>query len=180
MLPDQLPTSHPDLHLRAFLESDAQAVYDYWQSDPGWERFNASVPENFQSADAKAFVAEMHSRDRSSAPNWAITHRGRVVGVVSLSFEQGHRVAVIGYGIHGELRGLGLTGVAVATVIDAALECYPPLMQIRAHTDPENAASIRVLEKLGFSREETLQQQQLDDGRLIDDAVFGLPREAWA
>ena len=28
--------------------------------------------------------------------------------------------------------------------------------------------------------EETLRQTQLDGGRLIDDAVFGLLREAWA
>jgi hypothetical protein len=42
MIPDRLETS--TLSLRPFSIEDDVAVFEYWQSDPGWERYNASVP----------------------------------------------------------------------------------------------------------------------------------------
>jgi RimJ/RimL family protein N-acetyltransferase len=103
MIASNLNTAH--LQLRPFSADDTAAVLAYWQSDPGWERFNASIPSNFMESDAANFVAEMRERDRSHRPHWAIVHEGSVVGVVSLTFEQVCRIAVIGYGIHADLRG---------------------------------------------------------------------------
>ncbi len=178
MIPDQLETAN--LTMRPFLEDDAAAVLAYWKSDPGWERFNASVPSEFTMNDANVFVSEMCARSRKDRPSWAVVHRGLVVGVVSLSFEQDYRITVIGYGVHGDLRGRGLAVEAAQTVIDQAFARYAQLQKIRAHTDPENTASIRVLEKLGFLREGTLRKNQFVKGRLCDEAVFGLLRGEWS
>ena len=151
MIPDRLATRR--LMLRPFRCSDAESVFEYWSSDPSWERFNVSVPEGFNLEDARGFVKEMMGRDRSDAPNWALKHQGTVVGVVSLTFEQNHRIAVLGYGVHGNLRGRGLSGEAATAVVEEAFKRYEHLELIRAHTDPDNQSSIRVLEKLGFRRE---------------------------
>ena len=175
MIPDRLNT--PNFALRPFDLDDAGAVYEYWQSDPAWERFNASVPTDYSLDDATEFVAGMLARDRATSPNWAIVHDGRVVGVVSLTLEPGARVGVIGYGVHGQLRGKGLAMQAARTVIDHAFDGYPDLARIRAHTDADNIASMRVLEKLGFSHEGTLRQNQFAKGRFVDEAIFGLLRE---
>ena len=105
---------------------------------------------------------------------------GRVSGVVSLTFEQGHRIAVIGYGIHGALRGQGLSGEAVKTVIDGAFRSYSMLQKIRAHTDSRNTGSIRVLEKLGFKREGILRSNQFVKGELTDEAIYGVLRKEWS
>lgn len=152
MIPDRLATTNPDLRLRAFTRDDAEAVFDYWRSDDGWERFNASVPRDFTLADARAFVEEMCSRSRETSPNWAILYRGRVVGVVSLVFEQAHRLAVVGYGVHGGIRGAGLAPTSVSRVLSTAFARYRELNKIRAHTDPRNTASIRVLENSASSK----------------------------
>jgi RimJ/RimL family protein N-acetyltransferase len=133
MIPDQLETAH--LSLRTFKADDACAVLDYWQSDPSWARYNASVPEQFHLADAQDFVATMCNRDRCSAPTWALVYQGTVVGIVSLTFEQGGRTAVVGYGVHGNLRGQGLSVEAAFAVIDKAFEHHVELEKIRAHTD---------------------------------------------
>ncbi len=178
MLPHRLQTTN--LMLRPFTANDADAVYAYWKSDPGWERYNASVPLDFTQFDAQRFVDEMCARSRVASPNWAIVHEGTAVGVVSLSFEQAHRVAVIGYGVHGDLRGHGLSAEAVREVLTKAFDAYPQLGKIRAHTNAENAASMRVLEKLGFSREGVLRSNQFVKGQFSDEAVFGLLREEWA
>ena len=129
--------------------------------------------------DAEDFVADMLSRDRRSAPHWALVYEGAVIGVVSLTLEPGERIAVIGYGVHADLRGKGLTAEAARTIIDHAFAHHTMLARIRAHTDAENVASMRVLQKLGFSHEGTLRKNQFVKGRLADEAIFGLLREEW-
>ena len=177
MIPDRLHA--PDLTLRPFAADDADAVFAYWQSDSGWARYNASVPADFSLTDARSFVEQMRARDRREGPNWAIVHQGSVVGVVSLVFEQDKRIAIVGYGIHGDLRGRGLTVEAVTTVIDEAFRHVAQLRRIRAHTDARNLASMRVLEKLGFAREGLLRKNQFVDNRFVDEAIYGLLREDW-
>lgn len=168
-----------DVQLRPFCEHDARDVYNYWRSDSGWEKFNASVPTDALLRDASAFVTEMSCRDPKIQPNWALLCNERVVGVVSLSFEQENRIAVVGYGIHADQRGQGLVASALGCVLSQAFMCYPQLQKIRAHTDTRNAASIRVLEKLGFSHEGLLRQNQFVKGSLVDESIFGLLRDEW-
>src|SRR5215831_18168724 len=98
VLPESVTTAR--LELRPFAQGDAHDVYEYWNSDPSWARFNRSIPADFTRTDAERFVAELRARVREDQPSWALVLRGRVVGIVSLSFEQGHRIAVLGYGVH--------------------------------------------------------------------------------
>ena len=162
------------LTLKPFSEGDAAAVADYWNSDPNWSRFNESVPLDHTIRDAQKFVAEMISRDREDQPGWAVLLEGRVVGVVSLTFEQDHRVAVIGYGIHGGLKGRGISAEASTAVLKCAFDCYPQLQKVQARTDAKNTASIRVLDKLGFSREVIHAK-----GELVAETIYGLMRDEW-
>jgi RimJ/RimL family protein N-acetyltransferase len=118
MIPEHLDTEN--LALRPFTKNDAKAVFAYWNSDPGWERNNASVPLDYSLNDAQDFVTEMCARDRTQRPNWAIVHQDLVVGIVSLSLEQSDRIAVIGYGVHGDLRGRGFAAEATRAVIPLA------------------------------------------------------------
>ena len=178
MIRERLNTER--LELRRFKEADGGAVFDYWNSDPDWPRFNASVPAECTEADAEKFVADRISRDPEIQPSWAVTLGGKVVGIVSLAFEQGHRIAVVGYGVHGALRGQGFSGEAARAVVDAAFSTYPTLRKVRAHTDARNMASRRVLEKLGFLREGILRSNQFAKGELADEAVYGLLREEWS
>ncbi len=151
MLPDMMTTDM--LTLRPFEENDAAAVYAYWQSDPGWEAYNESVPANFTEADALSFVKEMRSRGRDYRPNWAMERLGEVIGVVSISFDKTYRTAMLGYGIHASFRGRGIVVQVAGMVIDAAFAMCPSLSEVRAMIDRRNIASGRVLEKLGFGRE---------------------------
>jgi len=161
------------------MADDANAVYDYWSSDPSWEKYNASVPAAFTLADAEGFVATMRRRERSSAPNWAIVYADTVIGVVSLVFEQDNRIAVVGYGVHGDLRGRGFSTEATAAVIDQAFMHSPDLFRVRAHANAENIASHRVLKKLGFAHEGTLRNNQFVKGGFVDEVIYGLLRDEW-
>jgi len=165
------------LILRPFTAKDAADVYAYWRSDPNWPLFNASVPADFSSKDASEFVTKLIARNRTTQPSWAMVYQTSVVGVVSLTYEQNHRIAVIGYGIHGQLKGRGMSTEAARKVIGQAFATYSCLRKIRAHTNAENIASARVLEKLGFLHEGTLRANQFVDNQFQDEAIYGLLRE---
>ncbi len=178
MLPNLLETNR--LRMRPFVQGDAAAVREYSTSDPDWGRFQRGVSSDYSSVDAEKFVAELIDRDREIQPNWAVTIGDRVVGIVSITFESGHRIAVLGYGIHAEFRGSGLSGEASRVVIDHSFKSYLQLRRIRAHTDARNEASRRVLEKLGFGCEGILRSNVFVNDEFVDDAVSGLLRDEWS
>jgi RimJ/RimL family protein N-acetyltransferase len=53
------------------------------------------------------------------------------------------------------------------------------LRRIEADADPRNAASIRVLERLGFQREGLLRERYIQLGEVQDAMMFGLLRRDW-
>ena len=53
------------------------------------------------------------------------------------------------------------------------------LNRVQAEVDTRNAASARVLEKLGFVCEGTLREDCVVDGEVSDSWVYGLLRRAW-
>ena len=156
-----------NLTMRPFEKQDGPAVYAYWLSDPDWEKFNDSIPTGFTEQDACKFVEELCARDKELRPSWALIHNDTVVGVITLSFEADHESALLGYGVHGDLRGRGLVAESVTTILDSAFHEYPQLTKIQARTHPDNTASIRVLTKLGFSP------------ALAEELTFELLRANW-
>ena len=176
MLPEEIQTDR--LALRPFSLTDAAAVFDY-SSDPAWGLYQ-SLPSPYTRPDADRFVAKLILRDREESPTWAMTLEGRVIGIVSVSFLSEHRIAVLGYGVHTLLWGKGFCVEATRAVLNASFRSYEQLKRLRAHIDARNLASIRVLEKLGFSHEGTLRSNQYERGTFVDEGIFGLLREDWA
>jgi len=50
------------------------------------------------------------------------------------------------------------------------------LHRIEAEVDPENAASIRVLERAGFKQEGVLRERYFENGEARDSIFYGLVR----
>jgi RimJ/RimL family protein N-acetyltransferase len=174
-LPEIIRTER--LELRPFALSGGPSVLAYSQ-DPDWVEYQQTTPSSQREADR--VVAEMLLRDWESQPAWAITRSGEVVGLVSLAFSADHRIALLGYGIHGHHRGLGLTGEAIEAVLAAAFAVHHQLARVTANTDARNQRSIRLLEKLGFTHEGTLRSGGVTAKRqLVDGAIYGLLRSEW-
>jgi len=84
--------------------------------------------------------------------------------------------AYVGYWCDARLAGRGITTAAVALVVDHAFGAVG-LHRLEATVRPENLASRRVLDKLGF-REEGLFERYLDvDGAWRDHLVYALTAE---
>lgn len=110
---------------------------------------------------------------RGAALPFVITVDGRLAGHVMIGnvVREPLLSGYVGYWCDRELTGAGVTTAAVALAVD---HCFGPvgLHRLEATVRPENAASRRVLEKLGF-REEGLFRRYLDvDGDWRDHLCY--------
>lgn len=155
---DQLET--PRLRLRAPVLADARTIYETYGCDPEVVRYLTWRPHE-SLADAEAFMrAGLKRRAAGEDFFWALTLKGddKLIGMVALH-PAGHRVG-LGYVLAREYWGRGLMTEAVRTVADLTL-AQPGVFRVWAVCDTENAASARVLEKAGLTREGVLRRWTL-------------------
>lgn len=109
---------------------------------------------------------------------FAVTYEGRLVGQVTAGnvWRGALNSCFLGYWIDGRHAGLGIIPRAVALLTD---HCFGPvrLHRVEANIRPENAASRRVVEKLGF-RDEGVRERYLHiDGAYRDHVCYALTAE---
>jgi ribosomal-protein-alanine N-acetyltransferase len=106
---------------------------------------------------------------------FVITYGGRLVGQVNVSnvVHGALRGCTIGYWIDAEVAGRGITPAAVALVID---HCFTAVRLHRVEIDirPENAASLRIVEKLQLRREGYYERFLDIDGGWRDHVAFAI------
>ncbi|KAB2876399.1 MAG: GNAT family N-acetyltransferase [Bauldia sp.] len=84
--------------------------------------------------------------------------------------------AILGYWMGAPYAGKGLMGAAVRAVVGFAFDTLH-LNRIEAACLPNNEASIRLLEKVGFQREGYARKYLCIDGRWQDHLLYGLIRD---
>jgi ribosomal-protein-alanine N-acetyltransferase len=84
----------------------------------------------------------------------------------------------VGYLVAPAARGRGYGSEAVLLITDY-LFLHKDIGRIQAETHPANAASQRVLEKAGFTREGILRRTFFSRGVWRDTAMYSLLREEW-
>lgn len=131
---------------------------------------------------AVVFAALLRSLRREARAGrafpFAVTYDDRLVGQVNVSgvvrgaFDSG----AIGYWIDQRLAGRGVAPTAVALVVDHVFD-VAGLHRVEANVRPENAASLRVVEKLGFRREGLHERYLFINGAWRDHVSFALVRD---
>ena len=164
------PHREGDLEDFFALYSDPQ-VMRYW-SFPAWTRVDQA---------RERFAGALAGQDPSRLLCWAMAHVGsdRLIGGITLfaiNAQQGR--AEIGYALHSSRWGRGHARSGLGTVLDHA---FGPLglRRVEADIDPRNAASCRLVERLGFVREGLLRERWCVDGDLQDSAMYGLLARDW-
>jgi RimJ/RimL family protein N-acetyltransferase len=103
----------------------------------------------------------------------------RVIGTCALfHLEWPSRRAELGYCLATDAWGKGYVGEALGALVDYAFEELH-LNRLEADVDPRNAASKRVLERLGFRREGLLRERWIVAGHVSDTAIYGLLLREW-
>lgn len=168
------------LRLRPFTDEDADDLFAlhsnayvlrYWDSPPWTERGHA---ERF-------IAACQQMADEGTGARLAIDreHDGTFLGWCSLGrLNSDYRSAALGYCLHETAWGHGYATEAARALLQWAFDTLD-LNRVQAEADTRNAASARVLEKLGFLREGTLREDCIVNGDVSDSWVYGLIRREW-
>jgi [ribosomal protein S5]-alanine N-acetyltransferase len=175
----ELPVS-----LRPVRVKDAAAWRDTRVRNAGWlrawEPTNPETPLYRSSLGPYVSMARTMRREARQGLTvpWVVTFGGRFVGQLTVgSIVWGSaRSAQVGYWIDEAYAGRGITPTALAMAMD---HCFfvIGLHRIEATIRPENHASRRVVEKLGF-REEGLRRRSLHiDGAWRDHLCYALTAE---
>jgi len=108
----------------------------------------------------------------------AVTYDGRLAGQVTAStvVHGAFDSAAVGYWVDVDVAGRGVLPTALAMFVD---HCFGVvgLHRIEANIRPENAASLRVVDKLGFRQEGRHLRYLYIDGGWRDHLSFALTRE---
>ena len=172
--PSELRTAR--LLLRPFRPDDVEDVFAYAR-DPEWGRFLA-VPAPYTRRHAEEFVARLTLTPPEENLRWAVVHEGRVSGLVDLT-PRCAGVSELGYALARPLWGQGLMTEATRAVIDYGFASLG-LVRIFGYAVSANAASLRVMEKLGMQREALMRRHRLIRGEYVDDVFYGILREEWS
>lgn len=170
------------VELRPLRLRDASAWREVRTRNAGWLRpWEATMP--LSEHDAPTTYAAMVRRLRSEAREgrslpFALIVDGAFAGQVTVGgISRGSLLsAYIGYWIDERMAGRGIMPTAVALATD---HCFSEvgLHRIEINIRPENSASLRVVEKLGF-RQEGIRERYLHiDGDWRDHLTFALCAE---
>ena len=103
----------------------------------------------------------------------------QVIGACLLfAYDEASSRAEIGYVLGRPYWGQGLMIEAIDAVVKFGFEQLG-LRRLEATVDPRNAASLKLIERLGFSNEGTRRQRVLMKGMLVDQRLYGLLQDEW-
>lgn len=168
-----------DVVLRPLRRSDAEAWLTLRAQNEDWLRpWEATSPEPppRRSPTFTTYVRVLARQARAGeALPFAVVHRGELVGQLTVSsITRGSLCsASIGYWVSEHVAGRGIIPTAVAMAVD---HCLGPvgLHRVEIAIRPENAASLRVVAKLGL-REEGRRERYLHiQGEWRDHRTFAV------
>ncbi len=165
------------LILREIVPADAEAIFRV-RGDYEVVQYNGGVPYNRveQAHELIESIAKTYREKREI--RWGITLKDSdtVIGMCGYNYwsRQDQR-ASIGYDLARAFWGQGIMPEALRAVIRFGIERMW-LNRIEADASAENAASIRVLHKLGFQEEGVQREQYYENGAFHDLVLFSLLR----
>jgi RimJ/RimL family protein N-acetyltransferase len=156
---------HSDLNEIFFLRSD-ERVMKYLDR-----------PKAKTTADAYEFIQKIIESEKSNeGVTWGITIKNefKLIGTIGFwRIRKEHYRAEVGYILHPDYWGKGIMQEALTEVINYGFKVMK-LHSIEADVNPENTASIKLLEKNGFTREAYYKENYFFNGKFVDTVIYSL------
>jgi RimJ/RimL family protein N-acetyltransferase len=137
-----------NLYLRKAELVDLDMYYN-WANDPV-VRSNSFNTEQIPYEDHVIWFNEAIKRDDVAL--FVLMDDDMPVGQIRINISDA--VAEISYSIASEFRGKGYGGKIVSLLIERIREEMPEIKTVSARVKPDNLASMKVFEKIGFKRRE--------------------------
>ena len=157
-----VPLSLEDVPALFILAQNPATIEDF--------QYTAEKPE-----DVEKWVRQAIDGDTSS---WTIRLNSQVIGLVEADIRR-EAIARVGYFIAKEKQGHGYATEALRAILEWVFG-ETPVHRAEADITPDNKASCRVVEKLGFRSEGTLRKNWFFKGQWHDSLEYSQLREEWA
>lgn len=169
------------LRLRPLAATDVDFVFAHF-ADPAIDRFLLDDDPVRTREEAQAIV-DFYVSAAGPTPNRWVLERlsdGMPIGTCGLHrWVQRDRCCEVGYDLSPRAQGQGYMTEALRAVLDFGFATLD-LNRIEAIVHVDNAASLRLLDRLHFQREGVLRDLHLRDGVFHDHAVLSLLARDWA
>lgn len=171
-----LPVLHtPRLRLRPFEFRDADALHPTLADAELMTWWSRGPTETLE--ETRQYL--LPRSDIAGWRRWVLTlpQADDAIGWVSAGEKRQGGVSEIGYILARDFWGQGIAQEAVAAVIDQLFR--EGQRRVFADTDPDNTASIALLERLGFRREGLLRAEWQTHLGVRDSMILGLLADEW-
>ena len=158
------------LKLRSARPDDLEAMHAVL-SDPRATRWWSTPPHETLN-ETRVWLDSMIANGPDQ-PDFVIERDGVVIGKAGF-----WKLPEVGYILHPDHWGQGFAGEAVEAAIGHVFATRD-IEELTADVDPENAASIRLLERLGFIRTGFAERTWNIAGEWKDSLYYGLSRADW-
>jgi [ribosomal protein S5]-alanine N-acetyltransferase len=179
-LPAMPVLSGQRVRLRAPRADDADAVFALF-SDPSTMRYWSRPPMKRQHEADSLIESILEGFERRQMLNWLIADRSDDCAVGSCTLydiQIPHLRGAVGYALRADLCGQGLASEAVTLALRWGFG-HLGLNRIEADTHPDNVASQRLLQRLGFTFEGRLRERFATPDELQDSSIYALLAEEW-
>lgn len=159
--------------LREWKMSDAASLAENINNKKIWDNIRDALPFPYTLDDAKAFIS--FTKKTPYPQNFAIVVEGKAVGCVGISpCTDVERIsAEVGYWLGEPYWGRGITSDAVKAIAGYTFK-HTDIIRLYAAVYEYNHASMRVLEKAGFTRLCTLHKAAIKNGVILDMPYYEL------
>lgn len=160
-----------DYHIRSFRPGDAPALAKYTNNRKIWLNLRDAFPYPYKLEDAAAWI-RMAGRHYPEV-SFAIAAADEVIGGIGLGLQTdvNYRSCEIGYWVGEPFWGRGIATAALCGLTDYAFAQYN-LIRLFAYVFEWNPASMRVLEKAGYTYEGRLRKSATKDGQTVDQLLY--------
>ncbi|NDI35335.1 GNAT family N-acetyltransferase [Chengkuizengella sediminis] len=160
-------------------EKHIQSYYEIMSKDEVTKFYGMNSLKNIEEATKIVDLFE-NTFNKSRGIRWGILMKdlNRLIGTLGLNnLNTGSKKAEIGYELHPSFWGKGIAAEAITEVLEYSFQELD-LFRIGAITFPDNVASNKLLEKLGFTNEGLL-RGYLYHNKPHDAFIYSLLKSEW-
>ncbi|MFN3402986.1 MAG: GNAT family N-acetyltransferase [Cytophagaceae bacterium] len=168
-----LPDYHKKILLRPLAPADKASIAKYINNYRVVRNLRDFIPYPYSEDDAESFI----NLNKNIFPpvNFTIEFQGEAIGVIGLVLQKDiHKInAEIGYWIGEPFWGMGLMSSCVKLITEYAFKTFS-LKRIYAGVFETNTASMRVLEKSGYTLECVIKKSLIKNEVILDEHLYSI------
>ena len=169
----EIKSKQENFRLREWKLTDIVSLVKHINNEKIWNNVRDGLPYPYTMLDADKYIRMVQAQPY--VQNFAIEVAGEAVGGVGIVplTDVERFSAEVGYWLGEDYWGRGITSEAVALLVDYVFR-KTEIIRLFASVYEYNPASMKVLEKVGFTRQAILRDAAIKNGRVIDMYYYDL------